>query len=254
MSLFDFATKIVKKEKFNEKAWDKFEMKNFESQDLSEKKRKFDFIGLQTSTTEKTGFIPFDKKTDNPEKKSEAEEALRKRDKKIGLLEQEAYEKGFSQGEKDGFKSGEKKALKKVEIINNILIELSQLKKQIPGHYEKQVLDLVFVVAKKIIHSEIALDNSIIGKTVLDAFQLVSEKSKVILRLNPEDVDYIEKFQTQLFGEHGDLNSVSITSDLSIARGGCFLETSYGDIDATVETQLEKVYQNLAHTFDETGS
>lgn len=254
MSLFDHATKIVKKEQFNEKTWEKFEMKEFESQNISEKERDFDFIGLQTSNTKKTGFIPFGEKADNPEKKREAKKVLQKSDKKNNLLEQEAYEKGFSQGEKDGFRSGEKKVLKKVEIINKVLNELSRLKKQIPRQYEKQVLDLIFVVAKKIIRKEIALDNSTIGKIVLDAFMLASEKNKVILRLNPEDVDYIEKFQTQLFGEHRDLKSVSITSDPSITRGGCFLETSYGDIDATVETQLEKVYRDLANAFDETGS
>ena len=254
MSLFDSTTKIVKKEQFNEKSWEKFEMKNFESQDLFEKKKEFDFIALQTSNTGKTDFIPFVKNADTPEKHREAEKVLQKADKKNSLLEQEAYEKGFSQGEKDGFRSGEKKALKKVESINNILNELSLIKKQIPRQHEKQVLNLIFTVAKKIIHKEIALDNSIIGKIVLDAFMQTSEKNKVILRLNPEDVDYIEKFQTQLFGEHRDLKSISITSDPSITRGGCFLETSYGDIDANVETQLEKVYQNLANAFDEAGS
>ena len=62
---------------------------------------------------------------------------------------------------------------------------------------------------------------------------------------NPEDIDYIEKSRTQFFAEAKGLESISITSDPSITRGGCFLETCYGDIDASVETRLEKVYQSL---------
>ena len=37
--------------------------------------------------------------------------------------------------------------------------------------------------------------------------------------------------------------------DESITRGGCFLETPCGDVDARVETQLEKVYQCLEAVF-----
>jgi hypothetical protein len=34
-----------------------------------------------------------------------------------------------------------------------------------------------------------------------------------------------------------------VTSDPCISRGGCLLETPYGDVDATLETRLEKIYQ-----------
>jgi len=44
-----------------------------------------------------------------------------------------------------------------------------------------------------------------------------------------------------------------VTSDPSITRGGCFLETPYGDVDARVETQLEKIYQSLEGVRDKDG-
>ncbi len=225
--------------------WEKFEMESFGSHALTGKRNETDFIEIQTPDTEKADFIPLEKGGDNPEKRKEAENILQEAREKAALLEQEAYEKGFAQGEKDGLELGEKKAAKLIENIESILIELSRLAKEIPKQYEKEILDLIFVVAKKIIHREIASDKNAIRDTVLNALHFAVEKSKVILRVNPEDIDYIEKSRTQFFAEVNDLKSISITSDPSITRGGCFLETCYGDIDASVETRLEKVYQSL---------
>jgi len=241
MSLSNDSTEIAK----NGQPWEKFEMESFGSHALTGKRNETDFIQLQTPDMEKTDFIPLEKGGDNPEKRKEAEDILQEAREKAALLEQEAYEKGFAQGEKDGLELGEKKATKLIENIQSILIELSRLAKEIPKQYEKEILDLIFVVAKKIIHREIASDKNAIKDTVLNALHFAVEKSKVILRLNPEDIDYIEKSRTQFFAEVKGLESISITSDPSITRGGCFLETSYGDIDASVETRLEKVYQSL---------
>jgi flagellar assembly protein FliH len=234
--------------------WRKFELESLESHALSGKGNKTDFIQLETPDTEKDNFIPFEKGGNNPKKIKEAEDILQKAMEKAVYIEQEAYEKGFAQGEKDGLELGGKKAIKLIENIESILIELKQLKEEIPKQYEKEILDLIFVITKKIIYREIASDETALKDTILNALHFAVEKSKVILSVNPEDFNYVEKLRTQLFAEVKDLKSISISSDPSITRGGCFLETPHGDIDSTVETQLKKIYQSLEDAFDEKGS
>ena len=234
--------------------WKKFELESLESHALSEKRNKAVFIQLQTPDTEKDDFVPLEKGGDNPKKKKEADDILQKAREKAVYLEQEAYEKGFAQGEKDGLELGGKKAIKLIENIESILIELKQLKEKIPKEYEKEILDLIFVITKKIIYREVSSNETALKDTILNALHFAAEKSKVILNVNPEDFNYVEKLRTQLFAEVKDLKSISISSDPSITRGGCFLETSYGDIDSTVETQLKKIYQSVEDAFDEKGS
>jgi len=247
MFLSNHSTEIAK----NGQSWEKFELDSFESNALPGKTNKSEFINLQKPDTEKADFISLEKGGDNPKKGKEAKDILQEAREKVVFIEQEAYEKGFAQGEKDGLELGEKKGVKVIENIESILIELSRLKKEVPKQYEKEILDLTFAIAKKIIHREIATDESAIKGTILNALHFAVEKSKISLRVNPEDFDYVEKLRAQFFAEVKDLKSISMTSDPSITRGGCFLETPYGDIDSTVETQLEEVYQSIEEAFDE---
>ncbi len=244
------------------KSWARFEMEAFEPPSLSPALRdsgparrtaggedKTNFVSLEVGGGKKADFIPLEEIGDNHKKRKEAGDILKEAQKKATLLEREAYEKGFAQGEMDGLDLGEKKALKVIENIENLFIEMSHLKKEILKQYEKEILDLIFAIAKKIVHHHIESDQRIVKDIVFKAFDLASEKSKIMLRINPEDFDYIERLKPELFSKFKDLKSIMVTSDLSITRGGCLLETPYGDVDATVETQLEKIYQSLEGVF-----
>jgi flagellar assembly protein FliH len=128
---------------------------------------------------------------------------------------------------------------------------MSGVKQEILKRNEKEILDLIFIIVEKIIHYRISSVEGIVKESVLNALNLAVEKNKIILNVNPEDYDYVEKLRPELFKKHKELKSITVTSDPSISRGGCFLETPYGDVDAGIETQLEKVYQYLQDSLNE---
>ena len=233
------------------KAWVKFELRSFESPSLPRQMEKTGFVSLQTGEVEDTDFIPLRETTDQYKKGKEVEDVLREAREKADLLEREAYEKGFAQGEKDGLELGERKGLKQIEGIESLLIEMNSLKQEIIGHYEKEILELVFAIAQKVVHHQIRSGDKAIEGTVLRAVKLAAEKSEIILRVNPEDSDYVEKLRPEFFAAVKELKALTVTSDPSITKGGCFLESPYGDVDGRVETQLEKIHQCLEGAFAE---
>ena len=227
------------------KSWARFEIESFESPSLPREKDEPDFVSLQIGGEKDADFVSLEESGDNYRKRKEAEDILGKAQEKATSLEREAYEKGFAQGEKDGLELGEKKGLKVVENIENFFIEMSNLKKEILKQYEKEILELIFAIAKKIIRHQMSSDEKAVEDTVVEALRLAVEKSEITLRVNPEDFDYVERLRPDFFAKFEELKSIMVTSDPSITRGGCFLETAYGDLDARVETQLEKIYQSL---------
>jgi flagellar biosynthesis/type III secretory pathway protein FliH len=52
-----------------------------------------------------------------------------------------------------------------------------------------------------------------------------------------------------LFERFKALKSIIINSDSTIEKGGCYLETPCGDIDARIETQLEKIADSMKNIF-----
>ena len=246
MSLSNNLRKITDKVE----SWLRYEMESFEPYGAQVNKEKKEFVSLKTGTGEKSEFIPLEgtKETSGEEKKGD--DSLLKVQENIDRLEQEAYEKGFAQGEKDGFELGEKKAIKVLESIEKLFNEINGLKLYILKENEKEILDLIFSVVEKIVHHEVRQVDTAIKEAIFNALDMAVEKSKVIFNVNPDDYDYVEKLRPNLFRNNKEIKSIVVTSDPAISRGGCLLETSRGNIDATIESKLEKIYQCFQESID----
>jgi flagellar assembly protein FliH len=208
------------------------------------------FVTIADTDNEKTDFIPYEIiERDESETKKKDANLIENKDE-TALLEQEAYEKGFAQGEKDGFEIGEKKARKWIENIENLFIELASLKKVIIKQSEKEILNIIFAVAEKIVHHEINSADRALNETIYQALNLAADKSKIVFRVNPEDYDLVERLKPELFVRIKEMRSMIVNSDPSVTRGGCLLETCCGDIDASVESQLEKIHQCLEESYN----
>jgi flagellar assembly protein FliH len=229
-------------------SWLRYEMEIFEPFGKQQNSRDKDFISLRNGAQEKSKFIPLEglKNTDGSE--NAGGDVLQNPQENFDRLEQEAYEKGFAQGEKDGFELGEKKALKIIDNIEKLFMEIASLKQDILRENEKEILDLIFAVVEKIVHHEVRQDDTAIKEAILNALDMAMEKSKVIFNVNPDDYDFVEKLRPDLFRQNNEIKSIVVTSDPAISSGGCFLETPRGNIDATIESKLEKIYQCLQET------
>lgn len=203
------------------------------------------FEPLCPETEKDSEFIPIASGSYNQKTGIAHENSVKDAQGKASLLEQEAYEKGFAQGERDGLELGEKKAAKFVDKIESLFMESIPLKDEIIKQYENEILGLIFAIAGKIVHHQIEFDESTVKDTILNALKLSVQKSKIVIRVNPEDYDIVEKLRPDIFTKFNEVKSIIVSSDQSISRGGCFLETPGGDVDARVEAQLEKIRQSL---------
>jgi flagellar assembly protein FliH len=238
MSSFDqkgFKSKV-------EKPWSKLEMKALGAPEA----RKTDFSPaladpLANPLADHAAFIPFPKGGQRS-LREEAEAILRKAEERASHLEIEGYEKGFAQGEKDGFELGAKKATKVIEKMETLLRSFSQMREDIIRQHEREILALILSVLKKILHDQVVLDEKVIRET---------DRSAVSVRLNPEDCVSVENLKADFFSRIKELRTLKIVQDPSIKKGGCFLETPCGNVDARLDTQLECIQQSLEETFEQ---
>jgi flagellar assembly protein FliH len=233
-----------------EESWQKFEMESFESYKSQKQGDKKNFVFLETGSEKKPDFVPLGAWENAGKNQKETEDDLLGKKENIASIEQEAYEKGFVQGEKDGFELGEKKAVKVIENIEKLFNEITNLKYDILKQYEKEILELIFAVAEKIVHHEVKIDETVVKSAIIEALELAVEKSKVIFNVNPDDYGYVEKLRPELFNRNKEIKSIVVSSNPAVTRGGCFLETPYGNIDATIESMLEKISHCLQESVE----
>ncbi len=183
----------------------------------------------------------------------EKEERILKQVREKALeIEKEAYEKGFVQGEKDGAELGRKRWETVFDSFRQLASELGRLHQDLYRRYEREMVLLVFALAKKVLHMDLPLREETIQETLRAAFQYVVDPRKVTIHLHPKDRQHLMAHPEGLaWGpKGGEGHKIQFLADPTVTRGGCFLETSFGEIDATLETQLDEILSQAGPPFD----
>ncbi|OAG28165.1 FliH/SctL family protein [Thermodesulfatator autotrophicus] len=166
--------------------------------------------------------------------------------KKIAHLEQEAYEKGFAQGQKDGAALGKKQY---ETLTHRLSALLSSIEREIEGHVlalEPQLFLMVKTIVSEIIRHEVSLNPEVIKTSLREALSHVVDQTRVKIHLNPDDMEFIEDIMFSVKEEFSRLKDFEIVPDTNVGRGGCILETDFGLIDATLERRFREVFARLS--------
>lgn len=238
-----FLSNRIDKLSANEDRIKPYELVQFESACAPLRKDRGTFQALYNDSGSLSAFRPL-KRDGSPDTETPADIA-QKFQEKVAILEQEAYATGFAQGEKDGLELGEAKSRKVIENIEALLAEIAGLRAAIVKQHEKDILDIICQIAGKIVHHQVGLNRAAVKEGILAAIHLATEKRTIQMKVNSDDYEYVDRLKPEFFQRFNELKSIVVAADSSIKRGGCFLETDCGDVDARIETQLEKIRQCL---------
>ena len=67
----------------------------------------------------------------------------------------------------------------------------------------------------------------------------------ITVKVNPKDFDVIRQHKGELIRYGDGIKNFAIENDEKIARGGCLIDTRFGEVDATMESALEEIGQRL---------
>ena len=149
-----------------------------------------------------------------------------------------AYEKGYAAGKEEGFSKGYESVEALIVRMREITGKILQKRKDIMEEMESQVIDLVVLIAKKVIKIISKESKDIIVENVQHALAMVRKKGEIIIRINPIDLnissDYLKKMTDSI--EHE--GTIQFIEDGLIERGGCVVESEFGEIDARIHSQI----------------
>ena len=161
--------------------------------------------------------------------------------KTIEDIETEAYIRGFNKGERAGFDAAGERIDSLQAMLTGAIEELGRIQQQIQLEGEKEIVDLALVVAERIVRQELHANREAISAVVQEALKKVEHQQSIVIKMNPADIQFLDQSQSP-FADNGDQsvsNRIRVEADESISRGGCFIETESGDVDARIETQIE---------------
>jgi flagellar assembly protein FliH len=151
----------------------------------------------------------------------------------------------FNQGHKEGKELAERGLLNVFNALRSSSETIHNLRDKIFRESEEEIINLVMLVARKVIVNEIAQDRSILAGVVQHALAGLSGRDEITVHINPDDYLLATSGRDELL--HSELINERLTlkPDPSIAAGFCIIDTSMGVIDASLDSQLDQIYRTL---------
>lgn len=168
----------------------------------------------------------------------ESEEIRTQVEERVKIALKETYDRGFSEGVTEGMDREKSELSLAAESVAKLSRELKRLKEEFLESSEKEIIDLVFSIAGKIIHKEVSVDREVVLSVLKDAMKNIQERDGVRIRLNPEDYRYIKEAKPDFLDSFGNM---SIEKDEKIGQGGAVIETHFRAVDARLDQQLNKI-------------
>ena len=178
---------------------------------------------------------------------------IRKGSISTAQLNEQAYQRGLADGRERGMIDAENSwqalAEKKIEplliSLQEVLLQLNNIRKETYREIEKEVVELALAIAKQVICQETSIDRDIVVCVAREALAKVEDPGSVKIMLSPSDLQFVKEIRSQLSNLIQNIENVTFEAAENIQSGGCIIETDLGEIDARIEKQLKAVEESF---------
>ena len=190
----------------------------------------------------------FDQSNINKAKKGVMEllkDAIEKAKKQANEIKTNAKQEGYDTGFEDGFKNGKDAAKEEfspfLNTTQSLIEDLSGFRKEMYEKVEREMVEMVISLTKKIIHFEFSKRENVVQDMIRLAVQSVLDRESMIIKIHPTDKEYAESFRPELLHMFSEIKNINFVANSGIKRGGCMIETNFGIIDARIEKLEEQI-------------
>ncbi|MDJ0782910.1 MAG: FliH/SctL family protein [Desulfosarcinaceae bacterium] len=149
-----------------------------------------------------------------------------------------ARQEGYAAGMEAGQKAAAESLAPVIQALQSAVAAMASTEAQLTGQAEKAVVELSLAIARKVIPHAIGELPQALPSVLNQALAKVMDTNRLNIRVNPDDLARLKDSQNLLDLPTIDPARLTWSADPGIGRGGCIVETDFGDIDARIEHQL----------------
>jgi len=174
-----------------------------------------------------------------------AEQLVSEAEEKVSSIEEEAREKGSREGREEGYREGKTEVDRLVEHLHKIINSAIAKRSEIIDESETQLINLVLQISQKVIKVISENQKNVVVNNVIQALRKLKTRNDVVIRVNLEDVNLASEHVKDFMRMVENVKSITVVEDSSVDKGGCVIETDFGEIDARISSQLNEIKQRI---------
>lgn len=152
-------------------------------------------------------------------------------------IENEAMQKGFENGYEEAKRLYED-LLQEAECIKE---SAAKEYSEVMAGIEQDAIELIIDIARKVIGQEVALNKENILEQIKLALDKCSNRENITIKVSTQDYDFLVDNKEKILSRIDGIENLEIKRDPALKTSDCLVETSYGNIDAGVQTKLKKI-------------
>jgi len=110
-----------------------------------------------------------------------------------------------------------------------------------------QIVRMAVRIAEKVLRRKLEADPEALQPMVDEALRSLSAQhpARVVLRAHPDDRHVLEMRRQHWLDRNPGLAGLQVVADETFPRGGCRIESDFGMVDASIDTQLAVIERHL---------
>jgi len=171
----------------------------------------------------------------------QAEEIIKVAEDKKTEINKAAFSEGYEEGISKAFDHGKTEVASVIGRLEKILGETINKRNEIIESSEKQLSNIAIIIARKVVKAITESDQAVILRNVSESLRKVKGRAQVTIRVNISDLELTARHKDDFYRMLDNIENVNVLEDPNIEKGGCIIETDFGDIDARISAQLDEI-------------
>jgi flagellar assembly protein FliH len=151
-------------------------------------------------------------------------------------IREQAQAEGRAQGHADGLAETTAAALALGEALRGV----HELRAQLTEDMERDAVELALALAAKILAGALEVQPERVVDVVRGALRRVADRRQIVVLVDPADLEIVSGAVGELQAQAGGIELCEVQADRRVGHGGAVVRTAEGEIDATVQTQLDQ--------------
>jgi flagellar assembly protein FliH len=165
-------------------------------------------------------------------------------------IREQARAEGHAAGYAAGAEQARAEAGPLLTAVADAVRAVAETREELAETLTAQAGELAMLTAEHIIAGAIAAQPERISDVVRGALRRLSDRHRVTVLVNPDDLELLSESVKTLQAELGGIEHLDVQADRRIARGGAIAQTIYGEVDVTISAQLQTARELVAAALD----
>ncbi|MBE9913254.1 flagellar assembly protein FliH [Paenibacillus donghaensis] len=163
----------------------------------------------------------------------------------IEAIKAEGYDSGYREGTEKALADLQEHIARMMDEAQTVLKQAYLMKDQIIQEAEPFLVDLSCAIAEKVIDKQLTMEEGYVIDLIKNNLSRKREQGVITLCVAPRHFAFVQAAREELAASIDSQAELQILPDSTVLDRGCVIRSSFGSVDARIDTQLTEIKKEL---------